>query len=73
MWNDHSINRCLLRKKENIGMFDYVCYKKILNLFYNYNQNEYCIIIETIEEITIQNKLIEKIKNDQSYWLSTKS
>lgn len=39
-------------------MFGYVCYKKIPNLFYNYNQNGYCIIIETIEEITIQNKLI---------------
>lgn len=52
-------------------MFGYVCYKKIPNLFYNYNQNGYCIIIETIEEITIQNKLIKLkryklIKDDRS-------
>lgn len=40
-------------------MFGYVCYKKIPNLFHNYNQNGYCIIIETIEEIMIQNKLIK--------------
>lgn len=29
-------------------MFGYVCYKKIPNLFYN--QNGYCIIIETIKK-----------------------